>query len=398
MKHKALYNEILGRLVAERQKEEHFNRTNQERVKLFFVRLFVNLLILIVLSIAGYIIFLAFKSSGRTSPALLTSWYAKMLIEYTPTGCIVFFNMMLPYLFDWLCQFEHLSPIFAIQVTIFRTVMLRFSSLCVLFGLVYEKQFANTSIEDDDKNIWESFLARELYKLLILSIFTQVVFTFLINFPRALIVKQCDNRLTQCVGKSEFHMPSHVLDIVYIQTIIWLGCFYAPMLPLFGVFILFIVFYIKKFACLANCKPSFDVYCAFRSHSIYVLILFISFAFSAIPWVYALIEMQPSRKYGPFVEYHTVWSVIQQTSRSFPGWVDRATAFCTSSAVLAPLFIILSLTNYYYYAVYKVNKRLVLELKQQLVLEGHDKLFLLNRLSAFIKQQQERYRRSSPVK
>jgi hypothetical protein len=35
------------------------------------------------------------------------------------------------------------------------------------------------------------------------------------------------------------------------------------------------------------------------------------------------------------------------------------------------------------------NKQMVMVLKNQLVLEGHDKQFLLNRLSAFIKQQQE---------
>jgi len=36
------------------------------------------------------------------------------------------------------------------------------------------------------------------------------------------------------------------------------------------------------------------------------------------------------------------------------------------------------------------NKKMIVVLRKQLVLEGHDKQFLLNRLSAFIKQQDRR--------
>ena len=51
-----------------------------------------------------------------------------------------------------------------------------------------------------------------------------------------------------------------------------------------------------------------------------------------------------------------------------------------------PAIIILILLAYYYYAVAAANKHMVALLKNQLVLEGHDKQFLLNRLDHIIKK------------
>ena len=54
-----------------------------------------------------------------------------------------------------------------------------------------------------------------------------------------------------------------------------------------------------------------------------------------------------------------------------------------------PAIIILILVWYYYYAVAAANKHMVTLLKNQLVLEGHDKQFLLNRLDQMIKKSEE---------
>ncbi len=391
VKHKALYNEIVGRLNVEKRKEEQRNRTKQEWCKLCFVRIVVNIAVIMSLGIAGFVIFLAFRSSNQANPET-EKWFVKLLIEFRTAGCIIFFNIVFPFLFHWLGKFEQFNPIFMVQISIFRTVMLRFSSLCVLLGSVYEKLLESSGKSSDDMKSWESYIARELYKLLVLSVLTQIVFTFFINFPRSFVVKHCANKFVQYFGKQEFSLSTHVLDIVYIQTIIWLGSFYAPLLPVIGVLTMLVVFYVKKFACLVNCRPASDMYYASRSHSLYTFVLLISFAFSTVPWAYSIMEIRPSRNYGPFIKYETVWAVIEQVFANFPEWVSRTATFCVSTTFVAPLLVILLLTNYYYYAVYVVNKQMVLVLKRQLILEGHDKQFLLNRLSVFIKQQQERYR------
>lgn len=388
VKHKALYNEILGRLNVEKRRNEQRNRTKLDWAKLCFIRFVVNLIVIVSLAVVGYIIFLAFMNQYSATSVESQNWYAKIFREFSPAGLIISFNLVVPFFFHRLVPFEHFDPIFSIQLTVFRTILLRFSSLCVLLGSVHQMVTMGALNETD---CWESYLARELYKLLILNVVAQILYTFLVNFPRSLLAKHCNNKFMQYIGKQEFDVPSHVLDIVYLQTIVWLGSFYAPFLPTFGVLIITIVFYVKKFACLVNCSPATDVYYASRSHSLYMSILLISFIFSILPWAYSLVEMRPSRLYGPFASYDTVWEVVRNIFDHFPNWLSRLVTFCVSSTFVVPLIVLLLLTNYYYYAVYVVNRQMVLVLKRQLILEGHDKQFLLNRLSAFIKQQQERY-------
>lgn len=391
IKHKALYNEIIGRLNVEKHREERRNRTKREWCKLCMLRIFVNMAVIVFLVIAGFVIFEAFKMSSQKTPTM-ENWLMKVATEFLTAGSIIFFNLLFPYVFQWLGTFEKFSPLFAVQMTIFRTIMLRLSSLCVLLGSVYEKLLRSRTQTDDEMVSWESYLARELYKVLVLSVLTQIVYTFLFNFPRSLLAKHCNYKVIQYLGRQEFNLPGHVLDVVYIQTIIWLGNFYAPLLPAVGVLTMLIVFYVKKFACLVNCHPASDVFYASRSHSLYISILLISFAFSVVPWVYSITQIPPSKEYGPFVEYSTVWSVIEQMFHKVPDWLSKTARFGISWPIVVLLLIILMLTNYYYYSVYIVNKQMVLILKRQLILEGHDKQFLLNRLSAFIKQQQQRYR------
>lgn len=63
--------------------------------------------------------------------------------------------------------------------------------------------------------------------------------------------------------------------------------------------------------------------------------------------------------------------------------------FLGTSGFAVPAMALLTLSVYYYYAVAAANKQLVLMLKGQLVLEGHDKQFLLNRLDQMIKRVSE---------
>ncbi|XP_046676664.1 transmembrane channel-like protein 7 [Homalodisca vitripennis] len=395
IKHKALYHEIKASLEAERREEEKRNRSKEERIKLVMVRTVVNLTVLLILILAGIVIYVTFQISANTQR---TGGIQTFIVEFAPSMCIVSLNLVVPVVFNYLVTFEHYSPIFVIRFTLFRTILLRLSSLSVLFASIHVlikckvQQDECVSPECQTPPCWESYVGQQLYKLLILDHFSNIMVTLFVNFPRMLIGKHIRCRLARWLGNQEFDLPKHVLDVVYCQTLCWFGSFYAPLLPAIATVLFLSTFYIKKFACLVNCSPSTTIYRASRSNSMFMSVLLISFTVAVIPWAYTVAETTPSKSCGPFKGMATVWSVMEHTFSNLPGWIRSLADFCTTAGFAIPAFVILTLCLYYYYAVAAANKHMVVVLKKQLVLEGHDKQFLLNRLSAFIKQQQERHK------
>lgn len=397
VKHKALYNEMKAFLEAERMEEERQNRTREEKTKLFFIRLVVNLLILTVLSACGTFIYYVIDFSFNQLATYLAQDYeiARLFFEFLPYVCIVGLNVAIPFLFRYLVAIENYSPSYVVRVTLFRTVFLRLASLVVLlrslYKLVADKIPDNECSNSANKQplCWETFVGQQFFKLYTTDLFIQFFMTFFVNFPRSLIARHTENKVLRFVGEQEFDLPKHVLDIVYSQTICWLGCFFAPLLPMIAVIGTFLLFYVKKFTCLVNSIPSSKIYRASRSNSLFMFILLVSFILAMIPVGYSIAEIMPSKSCGPFREWKSVWMLLIATFIRFPDWVQSTLFFLGTAGFGIPAFVILALLLYYYYAVSIANKHMVTVLKNQLVLEGHDKQFLLNRLSAFIKQQQD---------
>lgn len=65
-------------------------------------------------------------------------------------------------------------------------------------------------------------------------------------FLLRLIVNYCDCGLAKWWGQQEFSIPQNVLEIVYGQTICWIGTFYCPVLPAICTIKYFFIFYVKK--------------------------------------------------------------------------------------------------------------------------------------------------------
>ena len=410
IKHKALYNEMKAFLEAERMEEERQNRTREEKMKLFLIRFFVNLLVIVVLGGCGIFIYYVINVSFDqvSSPNVSRSYeltdisfnkIKQLVFEFLPYICIVGLNVIVPFFFRYLVALEHYSPLFVVRLTLFRIVFLRLASLAVLLTTFYK--IVTTEVTEEDSmgvsNIrstretfcWETFVGQQFFKLYITDFFTQFFVTFFINFPRSLLARHTENKVMRFIGEQEFDLPHHVLDIVYSQTICWLGAFFVPLLPLMATIGSFLLFYVKKFACLVNSTPSSQVYRASRSNSLFMFVLLVSFILAVVPVGYSIAEIEPSKCCGPFRGLATVWTLIIDTFEQFPQWIQSILFFLGTAGFGIPAFVTLALLLYYYYAVSIANKHMVTVLKNQLVLEGHDKQFLLNRLSAFIKQQQD---------
>lgn len=411
IKHKALLNEIKGLLQSKRIEYERCNRSRDVMFKLIIIRLFVNLIVCIILLAAAILIYFAFNKSldqylyiriyklngtnteSGEPPIQLKEAIMNLLYEFLPYVTIVCMNFLVPLLFNYLVQFEQYSPMFVIKITLLRTVFLRLSSLAVLLSrfyyLIESPQKADESCKRDPLPCWETFVGQQFYKLLVVDFVTHFFVTFVVNFPRAMLARHINSKFTRFIGEQEFELSKHVLDIVYSQTLCWLGTFYSPFVPAIAVVLHFFMFYIKKFACLINSKPSAILYRTSRSNSLFMAVLLVSYAMCVIPIVYAAAEILPSQSCGPFRGLRSVWQAAIDAFLKLPKLCQDVIFFFGTAGFAVPCFVTLILFLYYYYAVSAANKHMVEMLKNQLVLEGHDKQFLLNRLSAFLKQQQQ---------
>ena len=435
IKHKALYNEIQSLMHLKRYEFERNNRTRDIMFKLYLIRVLVNFIVCIILVLCGAIIYVLFNlslgylepnfntitryrnfnvfmskikklSSGEEEPPIIQDGldvdkqFEILFYEFLPYVIIVTFNLLVPILFNYLIQFEQYSPLFVIKMNLFRTVGLRLSSLAVLISRFYYL----ISSRNDKSNVecfnvdygtpqcWETFIGQQFYKLFIVDFVTHIFVTFFINFPRAMIARHMNNAFSRFI-EMDFELSKHVLDVVYSQTLCWLGTFYSPFLPAIAAVLIFFMFYIKKFACLVNSKPSAILYRASRSNSLFMIILLLSFTIAIIPVVYAIAEIMPSKSCGPFRGLHSTWDRAIEAFMKLPAFLRNIVFFFGTSSFAIPCFIVLILFLYYYYSVSAANKHMVQVLKNQLVLEGHDKQFLLNRLSLFIRQQQDYQKR-----
>lgn len=405
MKHKAVYSEIKITLETEKLDEERKSRTKKEVYNIYLIRILIHIFVIVILFGCGYTIFLVFRFCTATVQSLLTQAnkekkWEELFFEYLPSMTIVGFNIIMPFLFRYLISFEKYTPIIQIRITLVRTIFLRLASLVVLYFSLLTKISCNTSNDTFDIVVcnefecWETFVGQQIYKLLLTDFATQVLLTFFINFPRALIAKHVDNKFLKFIGEHTFDLPKHALDVVYVQTLCWFGIFFAPIISLFAPIIFFLLFYIKKFACLVNSKPSPIIYRASRSNSMFMFVLLVSFVFAILPIAYSFSELTPSKSCGPFRNKQYIWSLIVDLFTQTPNLFQRFIFFISSAGFAIPCFIVTLFFLYYYGAVSSANRHMVMVLKNQLVLEGHDKQFLLDRLSLFIKQENQKRLRS----
>uniref|UniRef100_H2YN24 TMC domain-containing protein n=1 Tax=Ciona savignyi TaxID=51511 RepID=H2YN24_CIOSA len=388
LKHSSLKYELQTDLEEERIKLRQANRTSKEKWILYTKRAFINLLVIGILAASLVAIFYAaqYALNGDT---FNSNFMLDLLVTYLTSIVITIANFIAPVLFGILVVYEDYSPEFTIKFTLVRTVSLRLASVVFLYVVVYFqincKQFSNIVSTIYDENCsyccWETYLGQEMYKLTILDFFIVIAVTLFVEFPRKLLVEHCSCGITNWLGQQEFSIPENVLDIVYAQTIGWIGAFYAPLLPIMVVVKFFIFFYLKKLSLIYNCRPATRPYRSSRSGTFFFLILLFGFIVAAIPVVFGVAVLEPSKDCGPFRGWSTMFYAITSSILTTPSWLQSILWFVGSVGFAAIIAVILCLLLYYFVALRDAHKKMIALLKDQLTLEGKDKQFLLMRVT-----------------
>ncbi|XP_011937137.1 PREDICTED: transmembrane channel-like protein 4 [Cercocebus atys] len=369
-------------------------RTLGQEARVWLVRVLLNLLVIALLGGAFYGIYWATENTMalQETPLVQELPLLKFRVNYLPSIFIAGVNFVLPPVFKLIAPLEGYTRIRQIVFILLRTVFLRLASLVVLLFSLWKQITCGGDSEAKDcktcgynyKELpcWETVLGQEMYKLLLFDLLTALAVALLIQFPRKLLCGLCPGALGRLAGTQEFQVPNEVLGLIYAQTVVWVGSFFCPLLPLLNTVKFLLLFYLKKLTLFSTCSPAARTFRASTANFFFPLVLLLGLAISIVPLLYSIFLIPPSKLCGPFREQSSIWAQIPESISSLPETTQNFLFFLGTQAFATPLLLISSILMAYTVARANSYGRLISELKRQRETEAQNKVFLARRAVA----------------
>ncbi|XP_038273956.1 transmembrane channel-like protein 5 isoform X4 [Dermochelys coriacea] len=289
-------------------------------------------------------------------------------------------NLLIPFcfaLFGLLEKFQY--PRHQLYATVIRNIFLKISIIGILC------YYWLSDVATSEKECWESLVGQDIYRLIVIDFIFCLFGSFFGEFVRRIIGTKCCKKL----GVPEFDIARNVLDLIYTQTLAWIGIFFAPLMPAMQIISFFIIFYVKKVSLMRNCQPPRKVWRASQMTTLFIFLLFFpSFSGVLVVMAVTIWRRTPSKQCGPF---QGLTSIIDAVS----GWIHILDSYSGSKWVVwiyhnligsvhffFILTVIVLMITYLYWQIIEGRKIMVRLLHEQIINEGKDKVFLLNKLRA----------------
>uniref|UniRef100_A0ABI8A6Y1 Transmembrane channel-like protein n=1 Tax=Felis catus TaxID=9685 RepID=A0ABI8A6Y1_FELCA len=300
-------------------------------------------------------------------------------------------NLGAPYLYRGLAALErHDSPVLQVYVAVCRNLILK---MVILGILCYHWLGRRVGALRDQ--CWENFVGQELYRLMVLDF----IFILLDTLFGELVWRLISERKLKRKEKPEFDIAGNVLELIYGQTLTWLGVLFAPLLPAVQIIKLVFLFYIKKTSLMANCQAPRRPWLASHMSTVFIsLLCFPSFLGAAVFLCYAVWQVKPSSTCGPFRTLDTMYEAgkvwVRRLEKAGPRvswlpWVHRYLVENTFPVYLVSALLLAVI--YLNIQVVKGQRKVICLLREQISNEGEDKIFLINKLhSVYEKKERSR--------
>ncbi|XP_027138542.1 transmembrane channel-like protein 7 isoform X1 [Larimichthys crocea] len=382
LKHSFIRNDLKLFLEEQNFSMREAQRTLGQRVRLYLLRFILNLIVLSLLGGAFSLIYFATKKSQST---IENNWLVSLVLQYLPPMSITFVNLILPHIFRKISSFEDYSFTTQVNATLVRSIFLKLASLGMYLFFIF------TTEKHQKHQCMENRFGREMYKLCIFNFLATFCNAFLLNYPRKLVQEKFPTSLlARVLGKQRFLIPFNVLDLVYSQTVSWVGVYYCPLLPLIGTVTLIATFYIQKFVVMRCCVAEQRMFRASSSSVLFHFMLLLGLLMAAVTlgFSFHLQNIEPDitmSSCGPFQNGKTVFIVTKVCVESLPSPAPATLSYLSSEAFALPLILaeIIILTSYVSRG--RANQKAIERLKDMLVMSSSDKRFLVKQHATMLR-------------
>ncbi|NXA52269.1 TMC5 protein, partial [Nothocercus julius] len=195
-------------------------------------------------------------------------------------------NAFIPFFYSWLGLLEKFqNPRHQIYVTITRNTILKMS----IIGILCYYWLDIVSASESRVNKYHC---------------TGVFFFFFLS--RIIGTTVCVN-----LGKPEFDIARNVLDLIYAQTLTWIGIFFSPLLPGIQMITISVLFYVKKVSLMMNCQPPRKIWNGAQMTTLFIFLLFFPSLFGVLSVLGVTVwRLKPSKECGPFRGLSSMYAAI----------------------------------------------------------------------------------------
>uniref|UniRef100_F6U483 Transmembrane channel-like protein n=1 Tax=Xenopus tropicalis TaxID=8364 RepID=F6U483_XENTR len=307
-------------------------------------------------------------------------------------------NLLLPYMYHALGLWEKLDfPVLEVYVAICRNLILK---IVVLGVMCYHWLIRKTKFLEN--KCWETFVGQELYRFVIMDLLFSLLDTLFGEFLWRIILEKKYKK--KC--RTEFDIARNVLELIYSQTLAWLGVLFCPLLPVVQVLKLLLLFYIKKASLMRNCRsPSKPWRASHMNTTFLTLLCFPSFLGASVFFSYTVWSVKPSGTCGSFRSLTTMYEAgkfyMRELEKSNPGlgWVSWIHHYLVENTFFIYVAAgVLLIVIYFHIQIVNGQRKIINLLKEQISNEGEDKRFLIERLHSFYEKRSKEKRHSQQQK
>ncbi|XP_032098595.1 transmembrane channel-like protein 5 [Sapajus apella] len=299
---------------------------------------------------------------------------AVLLLPFV-VSCI---NLVVPRIYSMFRLVERYEmPRHEVYVLLIRNIFLKIS----IIGILCYYWLNTVALSGEE--CWETLIGQEIYRLLLMDFVFSLADSFLGEFLRRIIGMQ----LIKSLGVQEFDIARNVLELIYAQTLVWIGIFFCPLLPFIQMIMLFIMFYAKNVSLMMNFQPPSKAWRASQMMTFFIFLLFFpSFTGVLCTLAITIWRLKPSADCGPFrglpFFIHSIYSWIDTLSTR-PGYLWVVWIYQNLIGSVHFFFIltlIVLIITYLYWQITEGRKIMIRLLHEQIINEGKDKMFLIEKL------------------